>query len=313
MSVAVRSENPAALAVTEPADGGAIARLAEWAQAAQAAFQVADKLATTQFVPQQYRNKPMEATAAILAGIEVGLSPMASLRAFDNIQGTPAPKAITLRAITLGMGHEVVIEESTDVRAVVAVRRKGSERWQRSTWDLDRARKMGLTGKDQWKNQPGAMLVARATSEGCRWVAADAIMGMAYSAEELRDHELPAEERSSTRRVSAADLLEVADSPAPLVEAVEPVSDPPAQPVEPMSPAQRARMFVMFAEKGIAGADVQREYVAKVLGRTVESRGGLSRDEAGKVIDALERLPMADLDTGGADLDDPTLPTGGEE
>ena len=38
-----------------------------------------------------------------------------------------------------------------------------------------------------WKKQPGAMLVARATSEACRLVAADAILGIGYSSEEIAD------------------------------------------------------------------------------------------------------------------------------
>jgi hypothetical protein len=82
-----------------PATPEAAARLVEWAKAATAAHQLATALAQTAFVPQQYRGKAGEATAAILAGAELGFDPLASLRAFDNIQGTVAPKAITLRAV----------------------------------------------------------------------------------------------------------------------------------------------------------------------------------------------------------------------
>ncbi len=39
------------------------------------------------------------------------------------------------------------------------------ETWQTSVWTIERAQQMGLLGKDQWKKQPDAMLVARATSE----------------------------------------------------------------------------------------------------------------------------------------------------
>jgi hypothetical protein len=211
MTLALRDNNHNALDVP-PAQGQEIARLLEWAQAADAAYQMATKLVTTQFVPQQYRGKPDEATAAILAGAEVGLSPMASLRAFDNIQGTPAPKAITLRAIVQGRGHEIRIDESTAEVAVVSGRRKGDSDWQTSTWDIPRAAAMGLTGKAQWKQQPGAMLIARATAETCRWIASDAIMGMPYTAEEIRDQDAGVEiSRPAPRRVTAAEILGVTD------------------------------------------------------------------------------------------------------
>ncbi|MEV4767766.1 hypothetical protein [Micromonospora humida] len=199
------------------------AALAEWAVAADAAYRLAEGLCNTQFAPVAYRGKPQEATAAILAGAEVGLSPLASLRAFDNIQGTPAPKALTLRAIAQGLGHEVRIDESTAQRAVVSGRRRGDTDWQTSTWDLDRARAMQLLGKDQWKRQPAAMLVARATAEVCRWIASDAIMGMPYTAEEIRDQGVTAStDRPAPRVVSAADFLPTEPEPA----AIEATSEP---------------------------------------------------------------------------------------
>lgn len=206
--------NYAAVAVPQPGQDQAIARLAEWARAADAAYQVANRLVSTKFAPVQYRGKPDEATAAILAGAEVGLSPTAALRAFDDIQGTPAPKAVTLRAIVQAQGHDVRIDESTPERAAVSARRKGDTQWQTSTWTIDRARAMGLLGKDQWKKQPGAMLVARATAEVCRWVASDAIMGMPYTSEEIRDEGPGFEGRPEPRRVTAAEILDQDPTPA---------------------------------------------------------------------------------------------------
>lgn len=222
--IAVRADQQIAVPVaTEPA----MDQLVKWAQAADIAYTLATKLVGTQFAPQAYRGKPEEATAAILAGAEVGLSPMASLRAFDNIQGTPAPKALTLRAIALGLGHDVKVIESTPDRAVVAGRRKGDTDWQTSTWDLHRAREMQLLGKDQWKRQPAAMLVARATAEVCRWIASDAIMGMPYTVEEIRDQGATAEAgRPAPRIVTAADFLP-AQVPAEIEQPVEDIADAP--------------------------------------------------------------------------------------
>ena len=121
-----------------------VQRLTEWAESAQAAYSVAEKLVKTSFVPEAFRDKPHEATAAILAGDEVGLSPMASLRAFDIIKGTAAPRAITHRAVVQSRGHEVWQVEATDSRAVFRGRRAGSEHVEESVWTIDRARKLGV-------------------------------------------------------------------------------------------------------------------------------------------------------------------------
>lgn len=182
----------------------AIASLVEWAEAAQAAHQIAVSLVKTSFVPVQFKDKANEATAAILSGGEVGLSPMASLRSFDIINGTAAPRALTLRAVVQAHGHEMWVEKESSTEAKVCGRRHGSEQVQSSTWTLDRASALGLTSRDQWKKQPQAMLVARATAECCRRVAADAILGIPYSSEELQDAEgdspaAPARRRTAKR------------------------------------------------------------------------------------------------------------------
>jgi hypothetical protein len=205
-----------------PTSPDAAARLVEWAQAAKAAHELAVALSQTAFVPQQYRGKPGEATAAILAGAELGLDPLASLRAFDNIQGTVAPKAITLRAVAQAHGHEVEVTDESDVRAVVAYRRRGSANWREVEWTIEQARSMGLAGKDNWKKQPKAMLVARATAEASRRVASDAILGIPYSSEELRDHPERIQAPATTR-VTAAEITARREPAAP--EA--PVEDEP--------------------------------------------------------------------------------------
>ena len=106
----------------------AVVRLGEWAHAADAAYAVAQRLVQSSFVPVAFRGKPIEATAAILAWSEVGLAPMAALRAFDVIQGQAAPRALTLRAIAQSYGHDVEVIESTSTRCRVRARRRGGGR-----------------------------------------------------------------------------------------------------------------------------------------------------------------------------------------
>jgi hypothetical protein len=141
----------------------------------------------TSFVPASYKGRPEEAAAAILTGQELGLSPLAALRSIDIINGVPAMRAVALRALVQSSGHEMWTEESTATQAIVAGRRKGSDKVERSVWTMDRARGLQLVSKDNWKKQPIAMLLARATSELVRLIAADVILGIPYSAEEIWD------------------------------------------------------------------------------------------------------------------------------
>lgn len=248
-------------------------RLARWVEQAAAVSRVAADICSTSFAPAAYRGKPAEATAAILAGAELGFDPMASLRAFDNIQGVPAPKAITLRAVVQGAGHQVKIVHSSEERAEVAGRRRGEDEWQLSVWTIGRAEKLGLLAKDQWKKQPAAMLVARATAEVCRWIASDAVMGMPYAAEEIADQ--PALAPSPVaRRLTVADL----DAP-PAVEAAL-VSD-----------LQRKKMFALWRDLGYDGDDNRGKRLwltAQILGlESLESSSDLTAAEADRVIAAL--------------------------
>lgn len=170
--------------------------LVAWAHAARQAHEIAVQLADTSFVPKAMYRRPGEVTGAILAGRELGIEPMAALRSIDIIDGTPAMRANALRGLVQSHGHLIWVEESTEFRAIVCGqrrergmlgRREPVGRVEKSTWTMDRAKKANLAGKKNWQTHPTAMLVARATAEVCRLVAADVLLGMPYSAEELGD------------------------------------------------------------------------------------------------------------------------------
>lgn len=192
--------------------------LMAWAEGARAAHQIAVSLAKTPFVPQQMQGKPELVTAAILAGYEMGMQPLASLRSIDLIQGTPAMRAHTLRALVQAQGHDVWLDEATNTRAIVCGRRKGSDQVQRSVWTMDRAKALGLSGKDNWRKQPQAMLVARATAEVCRLVASDAILGIPYAVEELGDDEPEATPKRAKRTAQRKPVETAPELPEPTVE-----------------------------------------------------------------------------------------------
>jgi hypothetical protein len=281
----------------------AVQRLADWAASAIAAHEVAESLVQTSFVPEAFREKAHEATAAILAGAEVGLSPMASLRSFDLINGTAAPRAITLRAIVQSQGHSVWVKESTASRAVVCGSRRGSNVVEQSVWTLDRAKSLGLTNKANWKSQPQAMLVARATSEVCRLVAADAILGIGVTVEELGDNPeatSPAEveeTQPATRRMSRRKPPANLDSDAAiLVEEAAREAEP-----EPITDAQIKKLHASLGDLGIDDREDKLRYCMNIVERELGTSKDMTKAEGMRVIDALE----ADITAAVPSLNDP--------
>lgn len=227
--LAVRSNGWGVVEHVQPA-APAAPSLSEWVEQAREVATIADMLCRTSFVPKAFQGKPAECAAAVLAGQEMGMSPMASLRAIDVIEGRPGLSALGLRAQVQSKGHEIWTHESTATRAIVKGRRKGSDKVETSVWTIERAKTFGLTGKKNWREQPTAMLLARATSECARLIAADALLGMPYSTEELADG---------------------ADAPAP-------VSGPPAE-AQPAArrTARRAQPAAPEPKLAPAGPDPQ--------------------------------------------------------
>lgn len=213
------------------------------------AYKAANMLVSTSFVPQSYNGKPTEAAAAIVTGQGLGLDPLAALRSMDVIQGTPAFRAITIRAIVQSHGHEIWVEEQTSQRAVVRGRRRGSSKVETSSWDMDRARRMNLTNKPNWKNQPENMLLARATTEVGRLIAADALLGMAYSIEELEDgvvpESAPTSESKPRKTRTIARGRQPVEEPTPEPDPMPESSDDPMQ----LTPEERAEYGVEGCEQ----------------------------------------------------------------
>src|SRR6185312_4036337 len=179
----------------------AAGKLVQWAEAASAAQALAQQLCRTAFVPDSFRLTAGEseaaqrdneirignATAALLLGAELGLDPIASLRALYVIRGQVAIYARMKLALLLSRGHKVWTEFESDEKIVVAgYRRDDPEHVQRVTWDVARAERAGFTRNDLYRTNPRAMLFARASSELASRLAPDVLAGIPEdTAEEL--------------------------------------------------------------------------------------------------------------------------------
>jgi hypothetical protein len=161
-------------------------RARAWVALMAPAAELARSIAETDFVPRALRNSPAAIAAAILYGDEVGLGPLQSLSKIAVIDGKPYIAAEAQRALVLARGHELWLEEASNVKVIWCGQRAGSEKVTRVAWTMDDARRAHLDGRPNWRSYPRAMLSARASAELCRAVFADVIGGLA-AIEEYED------------------------------------------------------------------------------------------------------------------------------
>lgn len=253
----------------EPASAGST--IVSAAQEMTSAGQLANGLCGTSFVPQHFRGKPEEAAAAIMYGSTLGMDPLTSLQQIYSIGGKPALYSRAMVAIVLSKGHQIWTVEDTPESVTVAGRRRGSDRVEQITWTIDRAKAAGYTSNKNYQKDPHAMLYARAAGDVARRIAPDALLGLAYSAEELELHGEPA---VSAQRVkaSASDFTTQREKPEH--------STP--------SEAQVKKMRASLNEH--IAPEMQRQFIAETVGREVETSKNLTRDEVSKIIDRLEQM-----------------------
>lgn len=272
------------ITVHDPTGG----RLVAWAAAAAAANQLATSLARTSFVPKSFQGNPADATAAIILGDELGLSPLSALRSIYMISGTPALYARTMVALAMSHGHDVWTESSTDREVIVCGRRRGSDHTERVTWSIDRARKAGYTSNKKYDTDPQAMLWAKAAGEVARKVAPDVLSGVPHSVEDL---ELEQPEPAS--KVQRATRTQRATLKAPEPEFEEPTSEPVRATAERADAITKSQLTALNAGMGSAYGFTARDdklaWLSAQLGREIGSSSELSKAEASQLIDMIKQ------------------------
>lgn len=132
-----------------------------------------------------------QGVALMLIAQAEGLHPAIAARDYHVIQGRPALKTDAMMARFQQAGGKVEWKVYTDdeVTGVFSHPAGGSLT---VTWTLAQAKRIGLAGKDNWKNYPRAMLRARCISEGIRSVYPGCVVGV-YTPEEVQDFAEPAQ------------------------------------------------------------------------------------------------------------------------
>jgi hypothetical protein len=298
--------------MTDPTGG----RLVAWAGAATAAHQLATSLTRTSFVPKAFQGNAGDATAAIILGDELGLSPLSALRSIYIISGTPALYARTMVALAMSHGHEVWTESSTDREVVVCGKRRGSEHVERVAWTIDRARKAGYTNNKKYDSDPQAMLWAKAAGEVARKIAPDVLSGVPYSVEDLELEVQPTAKVARSTATRAVRRQEPPAAPEPEFDEPEPVNEYrhlKPEPVkaeaervavemtpDPITPKQLTALNAALSQDlGFTERDDKLAWLSAELGREIGSSKEVSKAEAGRLLDGF---------AAGLDNAEPTLP-----
>lgn len=164
-----------------------------------------------------------QAIALMLVAQAEGRHPAVAAMDYDIIQGRPAKKAEAMMRDFLRGGGKIEWHALSDTEAAATFTHPqgGSAR---IDWDMKRAGNAGLTGKDNWRKFPRAMLRSRVVSEGIRTIYPIATSGM-YVPEEVADFGEPRRPlrdvtpRREARSKPADDLADFAGDPNPASEA----------------------------------------------------------------------------------------------
>jgi hypothetical protein len=128
---------------------------------------------------------PDQALALMAISQAEGRHPALAARDYDIIQGRPAKKAEAMQRDFIAAGGKIEWHKLSDTEAEATFSHPAGGTV-RIGWDKARAQAAGISGKDNWKKFPRAMLRARCVSEGVRTVYPMATSGM-YVPEEVSE------------------------------------------------------------------------------------------------------------------------------
>lgn len=129
----------------------------------------------------------------ILAGRELGLSPMQSLNSFYFVGGRLGITANTIGSlIKKSNKYDYTIKKHDDTECTIVFNRIKDDKeilLGESQFTIKDAAKAGIVNGVNWKNYPRNMLYARAIMNGARWYCPDIMTSFTTSFEELSDVE----------------------------------------------------------------------------------------------------------------------------
>lgn len=192
------------------------------------AMRFASMVASSEFAPKEFRQKPESCLLAIQHGAEIGLGPMQSLQAIAVINGRPSVYGDTALALVRSSSicqfvTEEITGEGDKMVATCTAKRKGDPECSTTTFSVADAKRAGLWGKTgPWTQYPQRMLQMRARGFCLRDAFPDVLRGL-ITREEARDIPIDltaqvisnvapvAESTAVQQRLSSATILKISD------------------------------------------------------------------------------------------------------
>lgn len=151
---------------------------------------LAERFAKSSLIPSDLKGKASDVFVTLLAGQELGLSPMAALRSIHVVKGKPILAADAMVALVLASGlcDYFKPKGKTATSVTYVTKRKGDTETE-LTYTIEDAKQAGITGGDNWRKYTRAMLSARCKAELARDVYPDVLAGVyeTSEADEIRD------------------------------------------------------------------------------------------------------------------------------
>jgi hypothetical protein len=260
---------------------------------------LAEVMLASRLLPEGLRTVEQVAVV-VMYGMELGLSPMQSVRLIHVIKGKPCPSAdlVGSLAVQTPACEYLTLVESTPERATYEAKRRGSPKVVTMSFTLAEAKAAGLAGKEVWRQYPAAMLRARALVAICRATFPEAVAGL----------HIPDEIEDSAPQASA-----LPSSPPPAPEASAPGVPPFVERMRGDADARvrdivaRLETIAVLPTGSVPSAEYLEGEEAALGGLATEAQAlGLADGSAGRVLartayrDAVSRLKMLRAQTEAA-------------
>lgn len=156
------------------------------------AVDFSERVSKSALLSSALRGKPADVLVAILTGRELGLSPMQSIRGIHVIEGKPTMAADLMVAQCVRRPDicKYFTCRVTNANLATYVTERVGAGVSTLTFTIEQAKTAGLSGKDNWRKYPDAMLRSRCAAALARMVYPDLLAGV-YADDELTERATP--------------------------------------------------------------------------------------------------------------------------
>ena len=225
-----------------------------------------------------------QAAVKIMAGAELGIGPIASMRGIDIIKGEVSLSAGMVAAMVRRSGvYDYRVERWDNEACEIVFTRNRRPLTPSSVFTLADAEQAGLRG-DNYRKFPRNMLFARAMTNGARVHCPEVFVGAVYTPDELVDGEVVPEPQEEPQRVpEAAEAAPAEALPDAAEEAV------PVVHMYAITEAQSAEV------KRLLSQAMQRGMTSSILRAELDRMGLQDTPLAAGWVDTLSKEKASDL------------------